>query len=80
MDAITPERVQAAFDAAAACQGADDCKLMGQAMCELARFDNLQTVLNQTGRVTFLAPPEGACPNQDQLFCQERTEQTAQDL
>lgn len=71
MDAITPEQVREAFTTARACVGAENCKLLGQAMCELAKFDNQHTITTGEGRFTFIDLPDGPCPNRDQLFCQD---------
>lgn len=68
---ITNVQVIEAFKEAAKCEGARDCKQVAQAMCKLFRLDNQHTLETGERRITFASEPEGPCPNQDQLFCQD---------
>ncbi len=71
---ITKEAVITAFSESSKCMGAEGCKRVAEAMCAFYRLDNQNTVITGKGMITFASMPEGPCPNQGELFCQDRLE------
>ncbi len=68
----TEETVSRAFREAIPCAGADNCLMSAQAICELTRLNNIRVMEAGIGKVMFSMVPQAPCPNQDQLFCQDR--------
>ena len=71
-EVVTKEDVIEAFDEARACAGADGCKKVAEAMCAFYSLSNQNTLEAGTGMIAFYSAPEGTCPNQDQLLCQDK--------
>lgn len=73
-ETITREDVITSFDESSKCMGAERCKKLAEAMCAFYRFDNQNTIATGQGMIHFASMPEGPCPNQGELFCQDRIE------
>lgn len=71
-ETITDDMVVDAFKQAEVCVGAENCLKIAQAMCLLYRKNNQEVTQNGEGLIIFASDPEQSCPNQGQLFCQDR--------
>lgn len=64
--------VEAAFAEARPCMNAQQCKKVAEAMVVFYKASNEITRETGEGLITFYSPPEGPCPNQGELLCQDR--------
>lgn len=64
--------IEAAFAEAKPCMNAERCKKSAEAMVVFYKACNEVTRETGEGLITFYSPPEGPCPNEGELFCQDR--------
>ncbi len=69
---VTNTDVIHAFESASGCVTASNCRKAAEAMVIFYQKNNQTVMESGKGLIMFCDSVDEVCPNQDQLFCQDR--------